>query len=152
MEKRELKLEKDDIKELYKSYMEIVSLIELLIFSLGHFASLKVEFNVILLLLFLMCFSALIFVLISFKTYKLSTKEFKKQRKISWTACILTFIYWLYLLVVFAMKKYTNQAMAFGHLIILGGAILLMVIGNSMRILDESIEYQAKNLENENKN
>ena len=26
MEKRELKLEKDDIKELYKSYMEIVSL------------------------------------------------------------------------------------------------------------------------------
>ena len=30
MEKRELKLEKDDIKELYKSYMEIVSLIELL--------------------------------------------------------------------------------------------------------------------------
>lgn len=130
----------------------VISLVELLIFSLGHFASLKVEFNVIILLLFLMCFSALVFVIISFKTYKLSTKEFKKQRKISWTACILTFIYWLYLLVVFAMKKYTNQAMAFGHLIILGGAILLMVIGNSMRILDESIEYQAKNLENENKN
>ena len=50
------------------------------------------------------------------------------------------------------MKKYTNQTMAFGHLVILGSAILLMVIGNSMRILDESIEYQAKNPGNENKN
>lgn len=130
----------------------VVSLIELLIFSLGHFASLNIEFNIIILLLFLMCFSALIFVIVSFKTYKLTSKEFKKQRKISWTACILTFIYWLYLLVVFAMKKYTNQTMAFGHLVILGSAILLMVIGNSMRILDESIEFQAKNPENENKN
>ena len=55
----------------------VISLVELLIFSLGHFASLKVEFNVIILLLFLMCFSALVFVIISFKIYKLSNKEFK---------------------------------------------------------------------------
>lgn len=30
MEEKKLNLEKDDIKELYKSYMEIVSLIEIL--------------------------------------------------------------------------------------------------------------------------
>ena len=52
----------------------VVSLIELLIFSLGHFASLNIEFNIIILLLFLMCFSDLIFVIISFKTYKLTSK------------------------------------------------------------------------------
>ena len=130
----------------------LIAFIEFFIFSLGHFASLKVEFNTIILFLFIMSFSALIFITLSFKLYPLKSKEFKKKRKISWTATVLITIYWMYLLIAFAMGKYTNAIIVLSHIIIILGSILLIIIGNLMQILDESLEYIPKKENNNEKN
>ena len=130
----------------------IISLIEFFIFSLGHFATLKTNFNFIVLIMFLLTFTTLIFILKSFKTYNMTTENLKKHRKTNWITCILISIYWFYLLVIIILKKYTSFVMNLSHLIILGGAILLIIMGNSMRILEKSLQYESKEMLNPEKN
>ena len=127
----------------------VIAILELFIFCLGHFASMQVDYDHFNLILFLMSLIAIIFCFLAFKASNFTTEEMKKKWFKPWGACIFTFLYWTYLLVVFCLKEYNNKIIAFAHLLILGLSIFLMIIGNTMKILNEKNKISYKNQNNQ---
>ena len=87
----------------------VIAILELFIFCLGHFASMQVDYDHFNLILFLMSLIAIIFCFLAFKASNFTTEEMKKKWFKPWGACIFTFLYWTYLLVVFCLKEYNNK-------------------------------------------